>query len=475
MSRVLLCLVLCALARPAGAFCGFFVAGNDAKLYNNASQVVLLRKGDRTVMTLSNNYKGPPEDFAMVVPVPVVLQKEDVKTLEPDVFAHIDSLSAPRLVEYWEQDPCYVPQPVRYRSGGGVRMPMKSAPARRPSDDELGVTVEAKFAVGEYQIVILSAKDSGGLETWLHLNNYKIPDGAAAALAPYVRDQMKFFVAKVDIQKVKRDEHQHVVLSPLRFGFSSNELRLPVRLGLLNAEPGQKQDLIVYILSPTSRFEVANYPNVFIPTNLEVADEVRQAFPSFYGQLFDGTLAARQGRAVVTEYAWQTTSCDPCPVPPLSAADLYHLGEDSLAGQAAQGQPGLPGPFFGRGPAWVLTRLHTRYDRTALSEDLLFREAKPVIGGRARGDGTNESSEAAPSSVNNFQARYIVRHYWTGPVTCQNPRYNRWGGPPGRRHSPPVAARGLAHAARGKVDLKRVVRSPVPLLGLAGHPRPARR
>src|ERR1043166_7333617 len=93
-------------ARPARAFCGFFVAGGDAKLTNNASQVVLMRKGNRTVMTMSNNYQGPPENFAMVVPVPVVLKKEDVKTLPMDVFDRVDSLSAPRLVEYWEQDPC---------------------------------------------------------------------------------------------------------------------------------------------------------------------------------------------------------------------------------------------------------------------------------------------------------------------------------------------------------------------------------
>src|ERR1051325_9510166 len=97
------------LAPTARAFCGFFVSGADAKLYNNASQVVLMRKGNRTVMTMSNNYKGPTENFAMVVPVPVVLKKEDVKTLPADVFQHIDALSAPRLVEYWEQDPCYDP------------------------------------------------------------------------------------------------------------------------------------------------------------------------------------------------------------------------------------------------------------------------------------------------------------------------------------------------------------------------------
>ena len=94
MTRLLFAISLFA-PQAADAFCGFFVSGADAKLYNNASQVVLMRKGNRTVMTMSNNYKGPPEDFAMVVPVPVVLQKQDVRTLASDVFEHIDQLSAP--------------------------------------------------------------------------------------------------------------------------------------------------------------------------------------------------------------------------------------------------------------------------------------------------------------------------------------------------------------------------------------------
>src|SRR5260370_36681150 len=110
--RALVVLGCMTLTASAHAFCGFFVAGNDSKLTNDASQVALLRKGNRRVMTMANNYQGPPESFAMVVPVPVVLQKQDVKTLAADVFDHIDSLSAPRLVEYWEQDPCYVPPPM---------------------------------------------------------------------------------------------------------------------------------------------------------------------------------------------------------------------------------------------------------------------------------------------------------------------------------------------------------------------------
>src|SRR5215475_3555165 len=141
----------------ASAFCGFFVAGNDAKLYNNASQVVLLRKGNRTVMTMSNNYQGPPENFAMVVPVPVVLHKQDVKTLPADVFDKVDSLSAPRLVEYWEQDPCQARRLEEAPSAMAGSAPMAPSPTKSSSH---GVKIEAQFVAGEYEVVILSATES---------------------------------------------------------------------------------------------------------------------------------------------------------------------------------------------------------------------------------------------------------------------------------------------------------------------------
>src|SRR5262245_20247771 len=97
-----------ALVAPTAAwgFCGFYVSGGGATLFNNATQVVLMRDSTRTVLSMENNYQGPPENFALVIPVPVVLQKENVKTLDRDVFDRVDTLDAPRLVEYWEQDPC---------------------------------------------------------------------------------------------------------------------------------------------------------------------------------------------------------------------------------------------------------------------------------------------------------------------------------------------------------------------------------
>jgi hypothetical protein len=457
--------LVCGLpARRAAAFCGFFVAGSNAKLTNNASQVVLMRKGNRTVMTMSNNYQGPPESFAMVVPVPVVLHKQDVKTLPFDVFDRVDSLSAPRLVEYWERDPCAPLYDLEDRRLS-LAAPAPTKAGRAVHQAELGVKIEAQFVTGEYEVVILSATESSGLETWLRLNHYNIPQGAASALAPYVHDKSKFFVAKVDIQRVKRDANGTVQLSPLRFSYDANELRLPVRLGLLNA--AGKQDLIVYVIHPSARFELANYANVFIPTNIEVADGVRANFASFYAELFDATVERMGRKVVVTEYSWQTTGCDPCPVPPLTAGDLATLGLDVL-------EPGsrASNPY---GASWVLTRLHTRYSKETLSEDLLFREAKPVTGGRANWNGTNgdAGAQVTEGGVNNFQGRYIIRHYWTGAVACENPQYDQWGGPPDGRG--PLAAKGLASAERGKVALTQVVQSPVPLLAIPGKAPPHRR
>ncbi|HVK77155.1 MAG TPA: DUF2330 domain-containing protein [Kofleriaceae bacterium] len=441
-------------AGTADAFCGFYVNGAGAEMFNDATQVVLMRMGTRTVLSMQNNYQGPPEAFALVIPVPTVLQEGDVKTLPKDVFARVDQMGAPRLVEYWEIDPCApdAPEPpVVFMSTAAPEM--ASGGGGRPRD--LGVTIEAKFTVGEYQIVILSAKDSTGLDTWLRQEKYQIPPGAEPFLRPYVEGGMKFFVAKVDPAKVTFDTDKRAQLSPLRFHYDSEEFNLPIRLGLANSSG--TQDLIVTILAPNQRYDVANYKNVTIPTNLDVKDVVRDRFGEFYAALFDRTLEKHPG-AVVTEYAWQATTCDPCPGPQLGPEDLATLGADVLAGDK-----GKPAPYHG----WdlVLTRLHARYGKN-LSEDLVFKQADPIAGGRENRQANGKLEERAQAAgVNNFQARYAIRHEWDGPITCKDPRRGRWGGPrDGGRDTGTKAALDLAFAPRGKAPLPTFVRQDIPEL-----------
>src|SRR4051812_39281608 len=404
-------LALALTAPSAHAFCGFYVSGSGAKLSNDATQVVLMRQGTRTVLSMQNDYQGPLEDFAMVVPVPVVLKEADVKTLSKDVFERVDSLGSPRLVEYWEQDPC----PVQYDEDKDDMRPRRkmaraSADASKTEDPEERQTVkiEARFNVGEYQILILSATEAAGLETWLKQNRYKIPDGAEPLLRPYVEAGPKFFVAKVDPKKVKLVGNR-AALSPLRFHYDSDEFALPIRLGMANANG--KQDLIINILSADKRYEVANYKNVVIPTNFDVKTAVKPRFAEFYAALFDKTLEANPG-AVVTEYAWTAMPqqmCDPCPDQVPNDGDMMTLGGDIVGGKIATGN-------------YVLTRLHARYGKGDMKDDLRFKEAKAITGGREQWSQQGLEYGATPSAQNFFQARYAIRYWWTGPIKCASPQ-----------------------------------------------------
>jgi MYXO-CTERM domain-containing protein len=436
---------------PADAFCGFYVAGADANLYNNATLVVLMRDGTRTVLSMQNDYQGPPEDFALVIPVPVVLKEGDVKTLPKEIFDRVDKLAAPRLVEYWEEDPC-APR-VEYKNIRAAKGGPEGA-AVPEEEGNLGVKIEAQFEVAEYQVVILSAEDSTGLDTWLKKEKYNIPEGAAPILQPYVQAGMKFFVAKVDSKKVKF-ENGRATLSPLRFHYDSPEFSLPVRLGLINAQG--PQDLLIHILARNQRYHMANYPNATIPTNLEVKELTKEQFGKFYVSLFDHTLV-KTPKAVVTEYSWAAGSCDPCPEPALTLEELVTLGADVLPayadsiGKAVSSQGPLADDLQWSVPnEFVLTRLHARYDKDSLGEDLVFAEAPAIVGGREFMGSSGQLEQGAveqPGGMNNFQARYIIRHPWTGKIECQNPERGIWGGPPDGAGNHPTVARQLAFEAR---------------------------
>jgi hypothetical protein len=443
-------LPLLALAPAAHAFCGFYVGGADQGLYNDATLVVLLRSGTKTVLSMQNNYQGPPEGFAMVVPVPQVLRKENVKILPKEVFAHVDALAAPRLVEYWEQDPCVPPIDHSYKAKRSAGGPPPPAAAR--SSAELGVKVEAQFEVGEYDVVILSAQDSNGLETWLRREEYAIPAGAAASLRPYVESGTKFFVAKVLPDKV-RWEGDRAVLSPLRVHYDAETFSLPVRLGLLNSRG--TQDLLVHVLAPQGqRYEVANYENATVPTNLRVKDGVRENFGGFYEAVFSEV--ARPG-TVVTEYAWDAGSCDPCPTPPLTDGDVATLGGDVVGDSSPYG--------------WTLTRLHYRYGTDGLKEDLVFRAAPPIAGGQGVPDpqGRLDTAVRENAGRNSFQGRYVILHPWEGEVTCAAPTRGRWGGPLGRGAPLPAAAKSRLTTGAASAP------TPVALASMVeeGLPRPA--
>jgi hypothetical protein len=391
-STTLACVVVFAYSPAVFAFCGFYVSQADASLFNKASQVGIARDGKRTVLTMANDYQGDVKDFALVVPVPVLLKKEQVRIGEQKIIDRLDSFSAPRLVEYFDSDPCakdeaYDSMPM----SGALRSaaPVMESKARR---DNYQVTIEAKFAVGEYDILILSAKDSDGLESLLIDNDYKIPKGAKELLQPYIRQNMKFFVAKVNIAELSKTGSQ--ALRPLMMAYESPKFMLPIRLGMLNANGDQ--DLLVYILSPKGQAEVANYRTIKVPSGDDIPVYVKNEFGEFYKSMFK-TSYNKEGRKVAfLEYAWDMSSCDPCSAEPLSQDELRKAGvfwlgsPNSSQPSSRRIRPTNDGRVF-------ITRLHIRYNRDNFPEDLTFKET---------------------SNQESFQGRYVLRYPFKGETTC---------------------------------------------------------
>jgi hypothetical protein len=381
----------------AHAFCGFYVGKADATLFNKASQVILVRDGGRTVISMLSDYHGSLDQFALVVPVPQVLKEGQIHIGSRKLFDHIDAYSAPRLAEYYDDDPCRAAHLERgqYDMAAKAAAPAMSKDARMRA---LGVAVEAFYTVGEYDIVILSARESDGLETWLLENGYRIPKGASKALKPYIRQNMKFFVAKVNLKEQARTGLTY--LRPLQFAFESEKFMLPLRLGMVNANGAQ--DLIAYVLTRSGRVESTNYRTVKLPANVELPVHVRGDFAGFYRALFERQAQAQGHRVVFTEYFWDMSWCDPCAADPLSPEELREAGvfwldggEDAeIAPAPGSGAAGtMRKPSVGGAAPVMVTRLHVRYTPQTFPEDLMFQQT---------------------ADRENFQTRYVLRHAWRG-------------------------------------------------------------
>jgi hypothetical protein len=380
-----------ATPREAHSFCGFYVGKADSGLYNHASQVVLVRHEDKTVVSLMNDYKGELSEFALVVPVPTVLQRGQIHVGDRALFERIDAYSAPRLVEYYDPNPCQLVGMEAPAAGMAVGRQMMRSQVAEPRS--LGVKVEAQYVVGEYDIVILSAKQSDGLETWLIENGYHVPKGAADALQPYIRQEMKFFVAKVNLKEQARTGLTY--LRPLQFAYESPKFMLPIRLGMINAQG--PQDLLIYVLTMDGRVETTNYRTEKLPSGIDLPEYLQSDFPNFYKAMFSKQVEQERMRTVFTEYFWNMGWCDPCAAQPLSPEELRGLGVFWLNDARPLGRFGFR-PMPVQAPPVMITRLHLRYSADTFPEDLVFQETQ---------------------DRENFQARYVIQHAWQGsPDSC---------------------------------------------------------
>nr|CRH05239.1 Conserved hypothetical protein; putative signal peptide [Candidatus Magnetococcus massalia] len=391
----------------AAAFCGFYVARAESELFNEASRVVLVRDGHRTVLTMASDYKGEATDFAMVVPVPTFIEKGQIHVGNMATIDHLDAYSAPRLVEYHDPNPCAPPRMERMAMAMMDAAPQFKRGAKQRAK-ALGVTIEAEYNIGEYDIVILSAKQSDGLAEWLLQSGYKLPPGAVKVLGSYIKQEMRFFVAKVNLKQHAKLGYQF--LRPLQVAYETPKFMLPIRLGMVNADG--PQELFVFTLTRKGRVESRNYRTVKLPSGMDLPTLIKPKFADFYRDMFRKQVEKEQGKAVFMEYAWDMNWCDPCAADPLSVDELRELGVFWVKrDKPVEITPfPMPTPRRLRPPPQqkrdvFVTRLHVRYEKENFPEDLMFQMT---------GD------------KRNFQARYVLRHPWTGELKCeQGKEYQR--------------------------------------------------
>lgn len=377
-------LVLFVQANLAYSFCGFYVAKADAKIFNKASQVVLARLDDKTVITMVNDFKGDPKEFAVVVPVPTLIERGQINVGDKKIIDHLDAYTSPRLVEYFDGSPCELGV-MEYRMSRDTALPASRKSFRA---DALGVVIQAQYTVGEYDIVILSATQGQGLESWLKENGYRLPRGASEVLGSYIKQKMHFFVAKVNVQAQSKLGFSY--LRPIQVAFQSPKFMLPLRLGTLNADGSQ--ELFIYTLTKKGRVEPTNYRSVKLPTGMDLPIYIKTRFKEFYRDMFDQQVKNVDMRAVFTEYAWDMNWCDPCAAEPLSIEELRSLGGFWIDERLAEPAGRSLQPTGGARDVFV-THLHVRYDAQRFPEDLVLQQT---------------------ADRNNFQTRYVLRHPWNG-------------------------------------------------------------
>ena len=353
----------------------------NAKIVNKASKVVLVRDGDKTIMTLANDFVGAPVEFGLVIPVPTVIKRQDVKVVGDDLFLELERQTAPRLVESEDPDPCPVADRRRSamaESTSGAPMPPSPVAPKKAKASDYGVKVESHFFAGEYEFAVLSGADSTRLVAWLQKLDYQVPDDAAAVLGSYIKQKMYFLVARVHVKEMG---NQPRFLRPIQVSYTTPKLMLPIRLGMVNADG--PQELLVFTLSKKGRVEPTNYRTAKLPTGQgDLPVFIKSEFNRVYQAAFDEATKREDMRVVFIEAAM-----------PVSAG-----GTDVVVANDAVKKSGaalLQGRALNDGA--FITRMHFRYDHEGFPEDLVLQE----------------TADTSP-----FIARFSSRSHHLGPARC---------------------------------------------------------
>jgi hypothetical protein len=518
---------LLAGSRPAPAFPGFVLAKDAAPRAVRSTSVVIVQHAGYSVVTVMTELEGPLLPFALVLPVPSDVTPARLRTVRRAVLGRVESVSAPRLHAFYEQDPCNADNVEQAwdehlkPAGRGFLTPESIPPADRhyAVSNAINAPVEPSFkeAESEFRYEVLPFESARALAAAVLRRGYRAEAQSFAALEASSGPKPKILLAEVVPTRVELAAGDRIQLGGIRYWSREPVLTLPEGLG---PSPGAgREDVFVYVLDRKERYAVLNVPNVVLPTNVRVEPRAADRLAGVYAALFDMALAKTPG-GVAVEYAWPTSGCgEPCPDAPLGADELLTLGGDVLEANTTTATERAPDPgtepvlererFESRlaelmpaeRPAaqrehaaerreiarrqalaarhtYVLTRLHERHDASRPARDLRLAPAPPLAGGTGVPRGVVAEWAAPPASPpeNALQMRFVALYPWQRAVACSEPKRGVWGkrwASEARVSRAVPLALGLGAVRAERELLSEVLVRDVPALGLRARPEPS--
>ena len=467
----------------AWAFPGVLVGVTPRPPQVSTTELVVMQQGGLSVVTLSVDYLGPFERFALLVLVPRDVERQRLKTVKHEFIARLEQLTAPRVFEFWEQDPC-VPGPAQQAWQEHVRVKnrgfltpdvMPPRDAHYPVSNELSIPAAPVFkeTENEFSYQLLRPKSSAELQRWLEKRGYRIVPGTLEPLIDRLESDVQILVAEVAVDRAELIDGEHLQLGGIRYW--SRRPLLPILESLGRENLGPQHDLFVYTLHREHRFQPAHQKHLFAPTNLKVTAALGARVGLLYNTLFERLLSRAPG-AAVTEFVGPSEECgEPCSNAPLELRELLTFGGDVLEATLPhdervphderlpkQRPPSAPASALAAAPAgsapgaapppdreqreteqrlaakrallarqrYVVTRLHLRGSaKTPLTDlELAGTDAHQSGGyGVPRGPNAELPRGVRPSPTSRYQVRFHAEHPWQGALPCAKPERFRWG------------------------------------------------
>lgn len=512
----------------ADAFPGVFVGKSEGKRVNLSTHIVMMQKENISVVTVFPDYDGAADGFAVVMPLPADVTADRLKAIKWEFMGRVEEMTAPRAHEFYEQDPCD-PGPTEQewqrdltvKTAGPIGAEQPVAPKKVAPELLLNLNTVFKDNDGEYKFHVLDPAQSADFESFLSGKGYKISAPMAASLKAYVAKGQRLLVAEVDPARLELVSGGRSQLAGIRYWSEQPVTTLDTTLGLNNLEG--KQDLYVYVVHPNQRWETKNYKVLYPPTNIEVLEKIDQngkerLIKERIGELYNAMqdlMLKKDPKAFLFEFAWSSKGCgQPCPNERLLPNELLTLGGDVFEEKLVPKDQRNPAPppeaeelkkalteqwkelkpkerkaakkqheddrkELARRKAmlerqvYTISRLHYRYDKSTLPEDVVLGPASDqIVGGVDLPKGPNHdiSMAVTPGEQSQFQVRFNDYFKWDGMMQCDKPQRGRWGKRWAHRRiwNKLWVAQDLSAKSRDEINPAAVVLTPLPALGLTG-------